>query len=308
MKILIAGGTGFIGRHLKKFLSRSHQVIILTRSPADSSSNHQSINWDGKHLVTDQRFDAIINLCGIGIANRRWSENYKKKLLDSRLEPTQAIVDFIRAYRGTHKPRLINASAIGYYPSSTLRQDENTHITSKSVKDLFSHQLVSQWEKRALAASEDGAIVSCLRFGVVIGTTGGFLPRLLPSYKLGLGAIVGDANAYLSWIDIDDLCRAISFILALDRPDSIYNITASSACTQREFSKTLAEFCGRPCFLKLPPFMVKKIFGQMGEELLLANQKIYPRNLVEQGFNFHYPAINASLSHHLSNQKKDKVN
>lgn len=292
MKILIAGGSGFIGGYLERFLSKSHQVVILTRLSSYKHNNVTVINWDGKKLVTQQEFDAIINLCGVGIASKRWSRKNRQVLLNSRIEPTQAIVDFIRNYSGANKPRLINASAIGYYPSSPFRQDENSHHEQTS----FAYQLVSQWEKNALAASNYGIAVTCLRFGIVLGKGGGLIAKLLPSYQRGFGAVMGDPNAYLSWVHIDDLCRAVSFILSLEQPCPVYNITAPNACTQLEFSKTLAKLCQRPCFLRLPPFLVKRIFGQMGKELLLANQKIYPQQLIKERFDFTYSTIDRALN------------
>ncbi len=302
MNILIAGGSGFIGRHLTKFLRKSHQVVILTRSPQKIDESISYIEWDGKKLVTQQSFDVIINLCGMNIATKRWSKKNKKKLTASRVQPTQAIVDFIKQCHNTNKPQLINASAIGYYPNSQSKQDENNAIQSAHLS--FSQQLVSQWEQCALAALNEGVSVTCLRFGVVLGRNGGLIARLLPSYKLALGAIIGNRHAHLSWVHIDDLCRAVSFILSVNRPCSVYNITATKPCTQLEFSKTLARLCQRPCFLQLPPFFVKKIFGQMGKELLLADQKIYPQNLIKQGFNFNYQTIAAALQSILSNNQE----
>ncbi len=294
MNVLIAGGSGFIGSYLSRFLSqKGHTVTVLTRSANKASKLNNAIQWDGKVLQTDLKVDAIINLCGLNIAAKRWSKKVKQQLLDSRLKPTQGIVTFIKNYQSEIKPRLINASAIGFYPSSQESQTEDYYTTSSNT--LFSKELVSQWEYCAQTATAYDALVTCSRFGIVLGKGGGMLDKILLSYKISLGAVMGNKNAYLSWIHIHDLCRAILFVMSLDKPKPVYNFTSPQPCTQLAFSKALAKACKRPCFLHVPSFFIEKVFGQMGEELLLANQKIYPQNLEDAGFQFDYKTIDAAL-------------
>lgn len=297
MDVLIAGGSGFIGSYLSDFLTqKGYGVTVLTRD-VNKVKSFLALEWNGKKLQTDLKFDVIINLCGLSIAAKRWSKKVKRELLDSRLKPTQAIVEFIKNYTHEKKPRLINASAVGFYPSSEETQTEE-HYVSLS-KPLFSRELVTSWESCAQKAASHTS-VTCLRFGAVMGKGGGMLGKLLLGYKLGLGAVLGDKNAYLSWIHMLDLCRVMLFVMSLEQPKPVYNATAPYACTQLEFSKALAKACKRPCFLHFPSFLVKIIFGQMGEELLLANQKILPKNLEEAEFKFQYPAIDVALQHLLS--------
>lgn len=295
MDILIAGGSGFVGKHLEQFLTtKGHNITILTRSEKKARQSKNGLLWDGKSLETRQSFDLIINLCGLNIAEKKWSKAVKQQLIDSRIYPTQAIVRFIENYPSNQKPTLLNASAIGFYHSSDAKQTEQDY--EQSHKPLFSTGLVSQWESCAQSARQFGAKVSCLRFGVVLGHNGGMLKKVMPSFNLGLGAIIGDKKAHLSWVHIQDVCRAVEFIMQQPEPKKAYNITSVQSCTQETFSKTLASALKKPCFIHLPSFFVKLMFGQMGEELLLANQKIYPKNLIDGGFEFRYESINEALN------------
>lgn len=294
MNILVAGGSGFIGSALCAFLkNKGYRITVLTRSSMKKSTSLSVLHWDGKTLKTDQTFDVIINLCGQGIADKRWSQSVKNKLQQSRLVPTQAIVSFIKSCPPEHKPTLINASAIGFYPSSEQTQSEDQHAKSKG--HLFSQELVFKWEQCARQASTSDAIVTVLRFGVVLGKGGGMLKKIIPSFKLGLGAIIGDQTAHLSWIHIDDLCRAVDFIMQQQHIKPAYNLTAPNACTQLAFAKSIAAACHKPCFINMPPFLVAMLFGQMGKELLLANQTIYPKQLLDAGFRFAFPDIQTAI-------------
>ena len=176
MDILIAGGSGFIGKHLTAFLiQEGHKVTVLTRSIQKVSSEAKRFEWDGKTLETNLSFDIIINLCGQNIASKRWSQKRKCQLLASRIDPTKAIVSYIKNIQSTVKPRLLNASAIGYYPSSNEIQTEENPASSK--QSAFSRELVSKWESCAKKANEYGSQVSCLRFSVALGRDGGMLKK-----------------------------------------------------------------------------------------------------------------------------------
>ncbi len=295
MNILIAGGSGFIGNYLTKFLSQEgHNVTVLTRSPKKVAKEISTLQWNGKTIETNQRFNIIINLCGQNIANKRWSQKRKHELVASRIEPTKAIVSYIERAPSSVKPRLLNASAIGYYTSSDQIQTEESPANSKERS--FSRDLVSEWENCAQKATQYGSEVSCLRFGVVLGRGGGMLEKILPAFKWGLGTVMGNKSAYLSWIHIDDLCRAIQFIIQLKEPESIYNVTSPSSCTQLTFAKAVAKAFNKPCFLHLSKFFIEIIFGQMGKELLLADQKIFPKNLEDAGFKFNYNEIKHAIT------------
>lgn len=295
MKILIAGANGFIGRTLTRYLVEAgYSVTALTRSEAQLDGATHSLQWNGKVLETQQSFDVIINLCGENIAQKRWSNKRKRTLLASRIDPTQAIIDYIQKNNSPVKPRLINASAIGYYPSSDQAQTESHPAAFKEAS--FSRSLVDQWERCASQALAQGVVVTCLRLGVVLGPGGGMLGKLQPAFKLGLGAVMGDNDSYLSWIHSQDVCRAIDFIMQLAKPERVYNLTSPAPCSQVSFAKALADACSRSCFMRFPAFMVNALFGQMGRELLLANQRILPENLDAAGFAFNYSDIKSAVS------------
>ncbi len=292
MNVLIAGGTGFIGTYLTTYLVQNgHQVLQLTRKKAKKTPN--SIYWDGKTVPSDLHADVIINLCGVNISARRWSKKVKKNLIDSRVIPTQAIVAFIKQYPKAQKPMLLNASAIGFYPSHPDVQTEDKPAHLPEV--LFSDRLVHRWEAEAREALQYDATVSCLRFGVVLGKNGGMLKKLLPTYQIGAGASLGNKTAFLSWIHITDLCRAVLFILSSDNVQAAYNITSPNPCTKDDFSKALATACQKPYFLNLPEKIVRLLFGEMGEALLLSDQQIMPERLLNTGFEFKYKTIQIAL-------------
>lgn len=300
LAVLIAGGSGFIGRYLSTFLiQRGHHVTVLTRSADRVRAPIHCLEWDGRHLKTDLNFDVIINLCGLNIAEKRWTPAVKHALLDSRLLPTQGLVNFIKQNNKQNNAdrtlRFLNASAVGFYPSHPSPQTELKYATAPHP--LFSQTLVSRWEACAQQAASTHTTVSCLRFGVVLGRNGGLLQKLCPLYRLGLGSIMGNKAAYLSWVHLHDLCRAILFILGLSEPKTVYNITAPNPCTQDMFSKTLAHALHRRCLFRFPSGVIKLLFGQMGEELLLADQRILPYRLNEAGFQFDYPTIETALTH-----------
>ncbi|MDF1646736.1 MAG: TIGR01777 family oxidoreductase [Legionellaceae bacterium] len=302
MKFLIAGGTGFIGTYLADYLAKhGHEVLQLTRSLKKAKSARHVLYWDGEHVPDNLQPDVIINLCGLNISDKRWSETTKKELMNSRVIPTRGIVSFIKHY-AHKKPILINASAIGFYPSCTEIQTEHDDTPSQP---LFSKYLVEQWEAAARDALQYQATVVCLRFGVVLGKNGGMLKKLLPSYRWGLGATLGDKSTFLSWVHIEDLCRAVLYVISLDKKQPVYNITSPAPCTKRDFSETLAAVCKKPCFLSLPEYLVLFLFGEMGRELLLSDQQIIPQHLLEAGFEFKYKTIQAALEQLLENNKNN---
>ena len=231
-------------------------------------------------LYNDQLSMSISSLSGVD----------KSDLVSSRINPTKAIVSYIKDIKS--KPILINASAIGYYTNT-----DNIQTESAKNNDIqsFTHKLVNQWEQEANRAQTHNAQVCCLRFGIVLGKSGGMIKKVRPLFKLGLGSVMGYPNYHMSWIHINDLCRAILFIIKSDHKKNIYNFTSPSPCTQKEFAQAMAASCRRPLLFSVPAFLIKCIFGEMGEALLLANQKIYPEALTQSGFEFKFTDIESAL-------------
>jgi hypothetical protein len=286
MKVLIAGGTGFVGRNLARYLKdKGCHLTLLTRRHKQHLDNYDSVvTWDNLEVI-DNDFGIIINLCGYGISEKKWSENIKRKLIESRTIPTSKIIKFI----GTSKTKLINASAIGYYAFSDEQQTETNYIKNQ---DTFSHEIVKQWE--AVVTESPIQDYQIIRFGVVLGN-GGMVAKLLPSTKFALGAVIGNGEQLISWVHIEDLCRIIESCINNHISKRLINATSPNAISQKFFITSMSKILKRPRLLWLPKKVVKLVFGQMGEELLLSSQNIYPENLIQNDFKFKYPNIDIAL-------------
>lgn len=292
MKILIAGGSGFIGSHLGLFLqSKGHRVELLTRQNNFLFNTYDKIiYWDQLDKISSKDFHMIINLCGYDIAQKKWSAKIKTKIITSRIESTQKIIKFI----GKSDTWLLNASAIGFYPFSSEPQDECLNI-NKNISNLnFCQEITKNWEKVVNDSLLKNKTI--MRFGVVLGDQG-MLTKVLPTAKIGLGSVIGTGHQYLSWVHIDDLCRAIIYLMNNDTrfKDQAVNITSPSACTQEHFINTLCRLLKRPRWMSMPKWLVNRLFGQMGKELLLSSHNIKPKKLLDSGFEFRYPNIELAL-------------
>ncbi|MDX2164707.1 MAG: TIGR01777 family oxidoreductase [Gammaproteobacteria bacterium] len=261
--LLITGGTGFIGTQLQKHFAKKNIAVTLLKrdSPIEGT------------------FDGIINLAGHPLNKNRWNQKIKKLIYDSRISTTQRIVDYIK--NTPHKPKfLISGSAIGYYEA------ENT----------FSHKLCHDWEKTAREAENYGVRVCLMRTGIVLGKNGGALATMLPAFKLGLGAQIGNGLQWMSWIHMNDLINMIDFIITHEEINGPVNFTAPHPVTHKAFVQTLAKTLHRPCLLKLPEFIVKMLFGQMGQELLLTGKPILPDKVLSLGYHFKFPLLKEALN------------
>lgn len=289
IKVLIAGGSGFIGQnlvwHLKK---QGYWVALLSRQMQIIDGFDECMTWQEITMTKVTQFDVIINLCGFGIGEKRWSKSIKDKIINSRIEPTERLIKLI----GDHDVWLINASAIGFYPFSTKAQYEAHIINRSKANSGFCQYVVNQWEAVVNRARLRRKTI--VRFGVVLGS-GGMLNKLLPTAKKGLGAMIGNGQQMMSWVHIDDLCRALFFIVQHGLINGEYNITSGNACSQKVFMKALAKALSKPCYLILPQWLVRLMFGQMGRELLLSSHDILPENLQKRGFVFEYTCIEMAL-------------
>lgn len=289
MKILITGGTGFLGKYLcQYFLANNDEVTVLTRYPERNFIPQVKLISKLDH---QEYFEIIINLAGEKISNKRWTSSVKEKIYDSRIETTRKIIEYIK--ETPIKPRiLLSGSAIGYYGTHKERI-----FTEKSItKDLcFPSILCKDWERIALKANKFGVRTVILRTGVVLANDGGMIAELLPSFKLNLGAIIGDGKQFISWIHIDDYLAAIIKIIDSTNIDGPINLTSPHPCTNKEFSEALAIALNKKLFLRLPKFLIKLIFGEMGEKLLLEGQKIYPAKLIDLDFNYKFSRIGEAL-------------
>lgn len=297
MNILITGGTGFIGKALLKQLdSEGHQLTLLSRSPQKYSAQipantHLISSLDGWQNLDD--FDAVINLAGEPIFDHSWSNTQKQTLIDSRLKITQQLVTLINQ-SSTPPHTFISGSATGYYGD----QPQITMTEKMPVADDFAGKLCKQWEEAALAANTR---VCLLRTGIVLGSYGGVLKRVLPLYSHWLGGKLGSGKQYWSWISLPDMVNAIIFLLKHPECKGAFNMVSPNPVTNQEFNATLARLMKRIAIFHVPAFLLKMVLGERAC-LLLNSQKVYPEKLLKAGFQFTCPTLEATLSKILNNQ------
>lgn len=288
MKILIIGSSGLIGSALTTYLKmHDYEVGRLLRQQQDDHP-YWTIAPIHFHLKTFAKVDIIINLAGDNIANGRWTQKKKKQLIDSRLQTTQQIVEHFQSA----PPQLfINASAIGFYGDrGETVVDENSLAGDDFVSDL-----ATRWEKSCLPIESEKTRLVKIRTGIVLSKQGGALAKMLPAFKFGLGGEMGSGKQIMSWIDINDLCHAILFIIQQPSLTGPVNLVSPNPVTNKQFSKALSKQLKRPCLLPLPSLIIKLFFGQIGKELLLASTHVKPTKLIDAGFQFEYEHIQESL-------------
>ena len=299
MKILITGGRGFIGRHLRKEMSSpENEFFILTRGSKEDKEKMHYIKWDWKHpedlsdLMND--IDIVINLAGEHIADNPWTKERKDLIYKSRIETTRLIVSYINNAKKKPK-KLIGASAIGIYGN----RGEEIISESSASGSGFLAGICKDWEEEAQkvetchGASQTNVVT--VRIGLVLGKDGGVLPKMLPAFKWFLGGPLGSGKQYMSWIHIDDVIGLISLIVQNENASGAFNLTSPNPTTNKEFSKTLGKVIGRPSFMPIPGFGLRLLFGQMADEMLLSGQKVSPKKVLDLGYEFKYRNLEGAL-------------
>jgi uncharacterized protein (TIGR01777 family) len=291
MNLLITGGTGFVGSALcSRLLEEQHKIVVLSRNPEKIKPPIKAVaNLD--QLSNDDIFDVVINLAGEPIANKRWNDPQKKRIFGSRIETTEALIEYFK--KSKHKPKLlINGSAIGYY--GTARTNDN--IDEKSgCDDSFSSQLCQKWEAAALEAESLGIRTCLIRTGIVLGKNGGALSKMLPPFKMGLGGRIGYGKQWMSWIHLDDLVGIILYCISNDDLKGAVNGTSPNPVINEVFTKTLGTALKRPTIFPMPEIVIKLLMGQMGEELLLSGKRVLPRKALDAGYIFKYKTLEDAL-------------
>ncbi|MDA0781546.1 MAG: TIGR01777 family oxidoreductase [Rickettsiales bacterium] len=298
MRILITGGTGFIGKACTKFLTaKEHEVIILTRSK-DKAPLYAKVISEIDEIKKGDKIDVIINLAGAPI-DKRWTTEYKNELISSRVDITGNVISLIERLK-TKPKLLISASAIGYYGC----QGGERLVEKSAPVTNFTHELCKTWEDEALKAKNYGVRVCIARLGVVFGIGGGMIEKVLPSFKSGLGKKLGDGNQYLSWVHLHDVVRAFNFFIKHDSCSGIYNVTAPNPVTNEQFTTAMNDTLHLPTFLFIPAVLIKLIYGEMGETLLLQGQYVIPKKLLDEDFRFNFNTVEEALSQILENRKQ----
>jgi len=304
LNILIVGGTGFIGQALvKDRLGRDDTVTVLGRRDGKikrlfGSSVH-CLTWHTLKIDDIKPFDVIINLSGANIAAKRWTSKRKANILRSRLQSTKILAQYC-AELGNNAPSLLNASAVGVYGvvetiSTSVAINENTPIDFHIYTD-FSSEVARRWELASEVARRHRVRVVDMRFGVVLGLGGGMLKKLVPSYRLGLGAVIATGQQAISWVALQDVIAAIDFLLQRTDVQGAVNIVAPECVSQQTFAKTLARILHRPCWLRIPAWCLKLLLGRMASELLIGGQRVYPQRLRDFDFQFKTPSLLSTLN------------
>ena len=296
MKIVISGSSGLIGTQLVAKLSNSgHEVVRLVRR----SPKAGEIQWNPKSGSLDasalEGVDAVIHLSGAGIGDKRWSDGYRKEILDSRTDTTALLAKTIASL--SRKPSVfLSGSAIGIYGARNDEQltEVSTHGTG------FLAEVCEQWEAAAKPAVDAGVRTVYLRTGIVLSPKGGALKKLLPLFKLGVGGKFGNGKQWQSWISIDDEIGAIEYLLTANVSGAV-NLTAPNPVTNAEFTKVLASVLKRPAIVPVPTFAPKILLGgELADALLFTGQRVIPAALNASGYSFKHTTLESALRSLLS--------
>lgn len=281
---------------MKSLEPEGHEVFRLVRYAPSSDAE---IEWSPDRysiaLARIEGFDAVVNLAGESIAEGRWTEDKKQRIRESRVKGTKLLGDALANLTNSPKT-FICASAIGYYGN---RGDEILTETSAPGDDFLAKVCV-EWEKATALAKEKGIRVLNTRFGVILDAHGGALAKMLPPFRAGLGGKIGSGKQWMSWIALDDVVGALKFALTNEGLSGPVNFVAPNPVTNAEFTNTLGKVLSRPTLFPIPAFGVRLLFGEMGEALLLAGQRVAPKRLMTEGYQFQYSQLDEALRHVLA--------
>lgn len=297
-RILVTGATGFIGTRLVAALVEAgHDVVALVRSreKAVGLAHPLTVVTNLGQIGSDQRIDAVVHMAGSPVADAPWTRTNRHRILRSRLKTGLAVERLIA--RLEHKPSvLITASAIGFYGEGGDGQLTESDRPANNAAEGFAHRSCSAVERAADRVSKYGVRVVALRTGLVLDHTGGMLARMLPAFDLGAGGRIGSGRQWMSWISRDDLVRLIIHAIARDDIDGALNGTAPAPVRNTEFTAALARALNRPARFVIPAWPLRLLLRDMGEEILLASQRVLPAKAVGTGFDFRHPTLDEALA------------
>ena len=298
--ILISGGTGLVGKALtNRLISEGHEVRILSRN-AQSLPFVKTFYWNvEKNEIDEEAFDGVehmVHLAGSGIADKRWTNERKQDIIDSRVNSMQLITSVVKK-KNIHLKSFVGASAIGVYGMTT---SEKIFNETDMGKDDFLSQTCTLWENSYQEIQTHSNKSCVIRIGVVLSENGGALKRLLPLFQLGLGSAVGSGKQYMPWIHSDDLVSVFHEALFNVNYNGVYNAVASEKTNNYSFSKQLAQTLSKPFFLPhVPAFVLKLAFGEMAN-VLLKGSRVSNQKLINVGFQFKYPSLSEALTEIIS--------
>jgi uncharacterized protein (TIGR01777 family) len=299
MRIVIAGGTGFLGSALcSQLTADGHSIVVLTRGhrptpPARARTTYEAWSPNGQSGTWSRALDgadAVINLSGESIAGKRWSAAQKQKIRDSRLLATRSLTEAIRDARPTLRA-FISGSAVGYYGD---RGDETLTEVSTPGSDFLAG-VCKDWEAAADMLADLTRVVR-IRTGIVLDRRGGALPKMLPPFYLFAGGPIGSGRQYMPWIHKDDWVRLVSWALTNEGARGALNATGPKPVTNKEFSTALGHVLKRPSIMPAPPFALRLALGEMADALLLGGQRALPVRATDSGFSFRFPNVDEALT------------
>ena len=296
-KILITGGSGFIGKKISDRLQRNGYLVSILSRRGGNFANVETFKWDlSSDLIEDGAFDevyGIIHLAGAGIAEKKWSRQRKNEIMDSRIQSAKLLYMKLSEMKEEDRPKfLISASGVGYYG-----YDTGSILVKETSRfgDDFLATVCKEWEAAADEFKNISMRVVKLRIGFVLSAFGGALPVMIRPVKFGVGAGLGRGDQYLSWIHIDDLARMFRMVVDNEEIEGVYNAVGPSPVTNRDMMKSIARILGKPFFLpNVPAFALKMLMGEMAS-MVTGGNKVSSEKIESQGFSFHYPQLQTAL-------------
>ena len=296
--ILITGGTGLIGSKLLDSIDKSvYNVYVLTRKKSNKENGVNYINWDPENSVLDisqiKNLYSVINLAGESIDGSRWTSNYKRKILDSRVNSTRLLFNKVKEMKELPMS-FISASATGFYEVNTDNPQAETDLPGNN----FLSDVVQQWEKEILKFKSLGLRTTTFRIGLVLSKDGGVLKRLYPIFKFFLGVPIGSGKQMISWIHESDMIGLINMAIESNKLEGIYNAVAPEIITNTEFTKSLLKSLNRfsyPSIIKAPSFIVRILFGEQSD-LVLNGLNISSEKIMQSNYKFKFTKLSSALN------------
>lgn len=294
MKIAIAGGTGLVGSKLVELCKeRGDDVFVLTRGDGGPCDGVTYVKWMTEDVTPAsvlEGIDAFVNLAGVSLNGGRWTEDFKKQIYDSRMKATNEAFNILQSL--TNRPSVyVNASAVGIYPNS-----ETEIYTEKSNKVAtdFLGITVKDWEQRAKMFGELGMRTAYTRFGVILDREKGALPNIVKPYQFYVGGTIGTGEQWLSWVHVEDVARAILFVIDNEQMEGPVNVMSPNVKRMKQFGKIVGDVLGKPHWLKVPRFALKAALGEQSQ-LVIEGQYVVPEKLLENGFEFKFASLDEAL-------------